>query len=358
MGCRPEFSHPAFTMFGTKSKGLFLDLVGDYALVARTTGTEPPFTIEGLQEVDLSDEAAAAATLRSVLGVRSNAFAMANCSVYPASRVVARVPAESRKLKDEGYLASQIAEKLKIDPATLRYVALSPADGADAFSVRTAFKEVLVCGALQAELTTLQSRLLEIGVFPERLELGTVAAIGGVASLVNLAEGKAPTLLLEIGHEHTLVFVVSRDGVDITRTVNFGISSMIPIVQKELGLKDEEAARKLFFSNSFDFTGMGPQLTKRLLRELQASIGFYEVQTGQSIVQLCCTLLPTKVNWLQKTLADVLGMKVLQPDFATWLGSMGIDFAAGVSAADLGTMWTSLFCAMGEYRGRQNEAAA
>jgi Tfp pilus assembly PilM family ATPase len=165
-------------------------------------------------------------------------------------------------------------------------------------------------------------------------------------------------LLLEIGQEHTQVFVVTRDGVDITRTVSFGISSMIPIVQKELGLKDEESARKLFFSNSFDFTGMGPQLTKRLLRELQASIGFYEVQTGQSIVQLCCTLLPSKVDWLQKTLADVLGMKVLQPDFAPWLKSMGIETSATVPVTELGAMWTSLFCAMGEYQGRQHEAAA
>ena len=115
---------------------------------------------------------------------------------------------------------------------------------------------------------------------------------------------------------------------------------------------------KLFFSNSFDFTGMGPQLTKRLLRELQASIGFYEVQTGQSINQLCCTQLPAKVSWLQRTLADVLGMKVHAIDNAAWLKSMGIEVAEGVQVNDLPPIWTSLLCLMGEYKGSANEAAA
>src|SRR5690606_2715834 len=96
--------------------------------------------------------------------------------------------------------------------------------------------------ALEEELNLTQARLLEMGIFPERMELGTVAAIGGITSLINFAEPRVPTLLLEIGHDHTQVFVVSREGVDITRAVNFGISSMIPIVQKELGLKDEESA--------------------------------------------------------------------------------------------------------------------
>lgn len=344
-------------MFGSKSNGLFLDLIGDFALVARTTGTRAPFTIEELLEVDLSDAAAAPATLRSVLGLRGG-FAMATCAIYPPSRVVARVAVESRKLRDDGYLASQVAEALKIEPARYRLAPLSPVDGSDAMATRSPLKEILICGALEDELNLSQARLLELGIFPDRMELGTVAAIGGITSLVNFAEPRVPTLLLEIGHDQTLVFVVSREGVDITRSVNFGISSMIPIVQKELGLKDEESARKLFFSNSFDFTGMGPQLTKRLLRELQASIGFYEVQTGQSIVQLCCTLLPTKINWLQRTLADVLGMKVLKPDYAAWLNAMNIQLGPAVAAGELGAMWTSLFCIMGDYRGQAHEAAA
>ena len=77
-----------------------------------------------------------------------------------------------------------------------------------------------------------------------------------------------------------------------TRPIPQGLESMIPVVQKELGLKDEESAKKLFYSNTFDFTSMGNALIKKLLKELQSSIGFYEVQTGQSVGLLHGTQLP------------------------------------------------------------------
>lgn len=346
-------------MFGSKSKGLFFDLAGDTALVARTTGMAAPFVIEELREIPLGDAAAVADAVRTMAAVRGSGYANACCGVYPNGRLVSRISIEPRKLREDGYLAQHVADTLKIDAASHVLVPITIGDGADIASVKTALKEILVCGAPSAEIIAHQNRLLEYGLFPERLELGTIAMIGGLMGQLRFTDNKSPLLVLEIGSESTLVFVITRDGVDIARSVAFGISSMIPLVQKELALKDEESARKLFFSNSFDFTGMGPQLTKRLLRELQASIGFYEVQTGQSINQLCCTLLPAKVSWLQRTLADVLGMKVHAVDTAAWLKSMGIEPAPGVQVNDLPPVWTSLMCLMGDYRGgAANEAAA
>lgn len=345
-------------MFGSKSKGLFFDLAGDTALVARTSGMSAPFVIEELREIPIGDPSEVAEAVRSLAGVRGSGYATACCAVYPNGRLVARVAIEGRKLRDEGYLAQHVADTLKIDAAAHSLVPIAIADGSDISSLKSPPKEILVCGAPSAEIVAHQNRLLEYGLFPERLEIGTIATIGGLMSQLRLADNKSPLLLLEIGTESTSVFVLTRDGVDITRSVSFGISSMIPLVQKELALKDEESAKKLFFSNSFDFTGMGPQLTKRLLRELQASIGFYEVQTGQSINQLCCTLLPSKVGWLQRTLADVLGMKLHAVDNAAWLKSLGIEPAAGVQLNDLPPVWTSLMCLMGDYKGSANEAVA
>ena len=51
-------------MFGSKSKGLFFDLTGDTALVARTTGMTAPFVIEELREVPIGDPAEVAAGVR------------------------------------------------------------------------------------------------------------------------------------------------------------------------------------------------------------------------------------------------------------------------------------------------------
>lgn len=345
-------------MFGSKSKGLFIDLVGDTILAARTTGTQPAFTIEELCEFPLTGTEDVAAAIRAFAGVRGAGYASARCAIYPPNRLVARVAVDGRKLREDGYLSGHVKETLKIDPELYQLFTLSPTDGAETGSAKTPPKDILVCGAPAEEIITAQNRLLDFGVFPDRMELGTVSAIGGAINYLAFIDSKSPTLMLEIGQETTNVFVLSRDGVEISRAVAFGISSMIPLVQKELALKDEESARKLFFSNSFDFTSMGPQLTKKLLRELQASIGFYEVQTGQSIAQLFCTLLPAKVSWLQGTLGDVLGMKALNIDYVSWLKTMGIEISSAVKIDELGPMWTGLFCLMGEYQGRQDEAAA
>ncbi len=82
------------------------------------------------------------------------------------------------------------------------------------------------------------------------------------------------------------MFIFGNEQVDICRPIPYGLNSMFPTVQSELGLKDEDSARKLFFSNTFDFTELGPSLLKKMLKELQASTGFYEVQTGQTIGQI------------------------------------------------------------------------
>jgi len=106
---------------------------------------------------------------------------------------------------------------------------------------------------------------------------------------------------------------------------------MVPVVQKELGLKDEEAARKLFYSNTFDFTGMGPLLVKRLMK-LQSSIGFYEVQTGQSVRTECvCTQLMPKLAWLESAIANGSGIDSLKVEPAGWLMNRQITLSDSVA---------------------------
>ena len=136
---------------------------------------------------------------------------------------------------------------------------------------------------------------------------------------LNFKQSKSPVLVLEMGAEVTQSYIVSPDGVDISRAIPTGIAAMIPVVQKELGLKDQESAMKLFYSNTFDFTSMGGTLVKKLVKELQSLIGFYEVQTGQSIGQVFCTQLPPNLKWLGATMAGALGVPQLKIDVLPWL---------------------------------------
>ena len=126
-------------------------------------------------------------------------------------------------------------------------------------------------------------------------------------------------------------------------------------MQKELGLRDEEAAAKLLFSNTFDFTGMGNALVKRLLKELQSSIGFFEVQTGQSISQLVCSVIPPNCGWLSSTLSSSLGVGLMQLDLKPWMDQQGIRLAAEVMPDGVPESWIGLLGLMGRYKILQGQ---
>ena len=124
---------------------------------------------------------------------------------------------------------------------------------------------------------------------------------------------------------------------------------MVPMVQKELGLKDEESARKLFYSNTFDFTGMGPLLIKRLLKDLQSSIGFFEVQTGQSVGHVLTTQLSPKLSWLETAIAGSLGIPPLKLDLLPWLQSHHVTLAEPVVRHAQDVRWFGLLGLMAHY---------
>ena len=124
---------------------------------------------------------------------------------------------------------------------------------------------------------------------------------------------------------------------------------MIPVVQKELGLKDEESAKKLFYSNTFDFTGMASALIKKLVKELQSSIGFYEVQTGQSIGQVLCMQVPPKMTWIDGAIAGMLGVAEFKPDLSPWLQARGITISEEAAVAGRDLRWLGLLGLIVQY---------
>ncbi len=207
------------------------------------------------------------------------------------------------------------------------------------------------------DVTKAQADFLDAGLFPERLELSTVAALGAVNDYLRFSDSQKPTIVLELGAKSTQSFIISARGLEASRPIAVGLEAMVPVVQKELGLKDEESARKLFFSNTFDFTGMGASLCKRLLKELQSSMGFYEVQTGQSIGQLVCTVLPSKLTWLEAVIASQIGVTVLQPDFLPWLAARKITLADSIPVSSLDARKLALFGLMMQFPLQSNDVA-
>ena len=336
--------------FATKSKGFCVEIGEHTTLLARLAQTDASFLVEELKELASSDSAALSDWVKNTEGKGATGYAHATCGVYPVKRLVRRQTLDLKRATDPAYFHEIYTQQFRVEPDKYTIKALNYNDGSDYDpAAKIAQKEVLFCGVAGDEVISTQDKLLEHGIYPERLELGTLATLGGMINYLKFKDSKSPLLLLEMGDEVTQSFIISADGVDISRPIQSGVAAMIPVVQKELGLKDEESARKLFYSNTFDFTSMGGALVKKLLKDLQSSIGFYEVQTGQSIGNVLCTQLPANLGWLGNTIASSLGVSQLKIDMMPWLESLNIKLAEGVAPNPPDERWIGLFSLIASY---------
>jgi hypothetical protein len=315
-------------LFSPRTKGYFVELNDHAVMVARTSALTAPFVVEEMRECPVGDGAKLDALLSQLQPKKSpSGYLHAVVGLYPARRLVRRHTLELKRVREAGYIAEVCTQQFRIEHEKYVISLLNAADGTEFDPAKVGQKDVVFCGLPKEDAAAAQSALLQSRIYPERLELGSVATLGGVVECLNHTKSKMPALVLEIGAEVTHSFIVTANGVEASRPIPQGLDAMVPIVQKELGLKDEESARKLFYSNTFDFTGMGALLIKKLLKELQSSIGFYEVQTGQSVGQVLTTQLSPKLQWLDGAIATSLGISTLRLDPVSWLQSRQISVA-------------------------------
>ena len=322
---RLPFSRVPRQMLLSKSApGFFIEISEHTFAVARCASLKPPFVIEEIRTCPV-EKASEIVTIMGELQPKrrgANRLTHAVCGVYPNSGFVRRAVLDPKRMEEQGYLDEAVTTNCRVNPSEYMLAAVSAKTGVDVH--QSAEKDVLFAGMSIVDVSAVQKRLLSLGIYPERLELGTLATLGAVMDYRASAGVSTPTLLLEMRQDTIQSFVVAENGVEVARQISQGIDSMIPVIQKELGLKDEESARRLFLSNTFDFTGMAAAFTKKLIKELQSSIGFYEVQTGQSIGQVLCTNTPAKLNWLQSAIASQLGVESLDINLASWLTQAGV----------------------------------
>ncbi len=330
-----------------KTQGFFVEVNSHATLLARTSALKPPLVIEELKELPPGDDAAVQATVKEMIGKKGGSYMHAVCGMYPASRAVRRATLDVKRVREPAYLTEICVQQLHIELEKNSVAVLNAEQGAEYDAGKTPnLKEVAFAAASIADLEACQNRLLALGLYPERLELGTVATLGALADYHRFAELKTPTLLLEIDADNTLAFVIGAGGLDVARPIPHGLNAMIPVVQKELNLQDEESARKLFLSNTFDFTNIGGLLIRKLLKELQSLIGFYEVQTGQSIGHVMCTQLPPKLTWLSNAVGKELAVDVLNLNLAEWLTARQITFGEPAAATEFDARWLGLVSLM------------
>jgi hypothetical protein len=334
-------------LFSRKSKGYFVSLSDQGLQVARTSAPQLPFAVEELRECPAGDAGARGEMLKQAQGGRSSGgYLQSVVGAHPPRRLVRRHTVDAKRVKEPGYFAELCAQQFRVEFDKYALAVVSAADGSEFDPAGSLQKDLLFCGLPSEDVASLQAQLLEYGIYPRRLELGTIALLGGVSDCLAHARAKTPVLVVEVGADVTHTFIVTASGVEASRPIAHGFAAMVPLMQKELGLKDEEAARKMFFSNTFDFTGLAPVLLRRLVADLQSSTGFYEVQTGQSVAQVFTTQLPGPLAWLDSALVSALGIPAFRPDPLPWLASRQVTVPDALAATARDPRWFGLLSLM------------
>lgn len=326
----------------------YLALTEQSLLVAKSASPDSPNRIEDFRVFDFS-EAGFEAGLASYLGYRKGQFAKAYCSILPTSRFVRRVTLDSpNRSKDTAYLMELLSSSCKIN-GNENEVAVLQASGAQLETERPTNKEIMFLGAKSEEVSTLQAKLVGWGVYPLRVELGTLPLVASIQRIAKAEGRKNPTLVLEVGETQSLIYIVSESGMDMTRNISFGIASMLPTIKAELGLADETVARKILLANTFDFAEMAPALLRRLIKEIQASIGFYEVQTGYTIGQVYVANLSSRFQWVGEQLSRGLGLDMMMVSFDRWPGMIGVEVSPSLDVSNADPLVWNLFALAGNY---------
>jgi hypothetical protein len=334
-------------MLSAKTKGIFVQTSRYRSMILVASQEAGAPKVERIEEVNPVTSPPRTKELIAEIGAGANVkFVPCACSVYPEDRFFHRHNVDTPiKLKDAGYFEEVLKSQAGVDVDANSVSVLLAGDGNSFDPSRNLAlqKELLFAGALTTSLRACQEQLLGMGVYPERMELGTLSTIGSLIDVARLSTVRKPTLLIEIGYKATHLFITSLDRLEVVRTLAFGMDSILSVLSAELGVKDEQSASNMLLSNTFDFADMGPVLLSRILREVRALTGFHEVQTGQSVGNVMVDLLPGSLEWVGQCIAKTMGAELLKVDYAAWMGSHGFSIADAVKAQAVGPQWISLF---------------
>jgi len=329
-------------MSSSSKKDFVLDYRSNRIRIARIDKRHSPVKVEAVVELANDDGSKVAESIRRFAGVKSSGYLAGSCATYPEGRFFKKVKVDCQKGKEADSLIESLRSDVKVDPDLVSAATLAAETGVEAAPSQLNKKEAILCGAPKDQLMMLQDSLLERAIFPNTLEVGTIGIVGTLKDISSRAGASGPVLYLEIEEKFSTLMIIGPKGIEMSRAIDSGTDEVAEAVKSELGLKDTASAEKLLASKDFDFGPMAPQILSRLLRELQSSIGFYEVQTGQSISRLLCQSGKGSAKWLLGSLSELLNLEPLSFDLNEWLGERGVELANEEVKSTVDESWLGL----------------
>jgi|GEM_PF-5109420 len=334
-------------MFKKKAKGLFAEVSHYQVRLARTDRLSAPVEVEALETIPITTTAETRRAIEAFAGVQKGSYCQAQASVYPRDRFIHRNSSESAaRTRAEDFATKTLSTDLERKAKETGFHVLNPSTGQVYNATESPSRETLFVGAGKENLQEEQKRLIELGIYPTRLEISSISLFAGVKRAVVEEDMDGSALVIEFSESTSYAYVVNLSGLALSHSIDFGVSAIANSIQKELGLQDSLSARKVMLSKTFDFRDMASTLLHDLIIQVRASTGQFEVQTGKSVHYLFIPGLPSSLSWISEILAEKLGMERWKPTLSEWLNASGITVPDKIAERDDLYEFLPLFCQM------------
>ena len=295
-----------------------------------------PVTIDCAAEFDGSDEVG----LRQWLAAnfeKQNAWVPAIASFNPPEALFLRESIQPRKLAEPTYLTDLVREQYKIEnPATWKLQTLSPLEGEQVAPEGTQ-RPVLVCGVSHTDVQLTQQRLLDQRLLPYRLELGILPLLGAITKYQERLNEKRAVVVVVIEQEHTVAYIVGKEGVHTPAPVRHGFSSIVQAARREFDLTHAGEVRDRLHLADDELLLRASKFVRAIGRDLKPLVDSYEMTTGQPVGEIYCAYLPPALSWIAEPLAHTIGRSPFVMDCKSWQGTVNLSTTDDVSP--LGQHW-------------------
>jgi hypothetical protein len=260
-----------------------------------------------------------------------------------------------RKLADPAYLAELVKEQYKVEnPAAWKLQTLSPLEGVPLLPEGTQ-RPALICGVSHTDVQQTQQRLLDQRLLPYRLEQSILPLLGSISDFKARRNDKRAIVVVNIEQEHTVAYIVGKEGVHTPAAVRHGFSSIVQAARKEFSLTDAAAVRDRLNQADEELLLRASKFVRAIGRDLKPLVDSYEMTTGQPVGEIYCAFLPPTLAWITEPLAQVVGRTPFVMDCTEWMPTVNLLAAEGV--APFGQHWLGALSLLAEIPGAKPEKA-
>jgi hypothetical protein len=323
------------SLFSRNSRRTLVIEINPYQILAAKVSRpeEGPVVLERAAEFDRQDDAGLRQWLDESFE-RQRAWVPAICGFAQPEVLLQRDSIQPRKLAEPDYLPSLVKEQSKIEhPEAWKLHTLSPLEGTPLLPEGIQ-RPVLICGVSHTNVHQIQQRLLDHRLLPYRLEIGLLPLLGAISDYKARHNDKRATVVVVIEQEHTVAYILGKEGVHTPGPVRHGFASIVQMARKEFGIDEAGALRARLEQPDDDLLLRAARLVRAIGRDLKPLVDSYEMTTGQPVGEIYCAYLPPTLAWIAEPLAQMVGRATMTMDCQEWLPTVNLQAANGVPAFD------------------------